>query len=139
MKRTLLLTTGAAACLVLGAGVGALSARYYSLVSDYPYVMALHRIIADNADIPPLATLELLDLYQAKVRQQINCLGSPRFWRQELVQAELRRYILLSRLSCSDAAEEALRHAAMLQERSSSPTETQVELLRKAAERVYGK
>ena len=58
-------------------------------------------------------------------------------WNQELVDINLRRYLVYSRDHRDDVAEQMLVRAATLFKKSGTPTKDELEILRKVAVSAY--
>ena len=86
----------------------------------------------------PQTTLQLLDMYEAEVRKQMSPLGYARFdWRQELVDINLRRYIVYSSEHRDDVAEQMLVRAATICKKDVPPTNDDIDFFRKVAIKAY--
>lgn len=87
---------------------------------------------------PPKTTLELLDVYEDDVRKQMSPIGSPGLiWNEELLEINLRRYILYSAEHRNDVAEQILVQAATIRKKGATPTKGDIEFLRALALRLY--
>jgi hypothetical protein len=125
--------------LVVGMGFGAFASQYWVLLDDFPRVMNLNVAITEGLNsVPPATGLRLLDVYEGWVRRQTLWIGSRKFWQQELVELELKRYVLYSNEDHPELADKALDRAVALRRHGTSSNGEDKEVLRQVAIRAYG-
>ena len=123
--------------LVIGGTVGYFRAYQVRLRAEWPYPLQLSFLATDSIGAAaPKITLRLLDLCEQKVREQMS-MPSQVDWNQELVDINLRRYLVYSRDHRDDVAEQMLVRAATLFKKSGTPTKDELEILRKVAVSAY--
>ena len=119
--------------------LGAFGSQYYSLVNDFPRTMNVRTVMVEAvASVPPPVALRLLALYEADVQRQAAWYQRRGLWQNELVQIQLRRYILHTKENHAELAESALVQAANMQKGGSPATTEEIEVLREVAIRAYG-
>jgi hypothetical protein len=123
--------------LVLGWIAGFISAYHLRLRAEWPLPLQLSFVATDSiGSAAPQITLRLLDLCEEKVREQMS-IPSQVDWNQELVEINLRRYLVYSRDHRDDVAEQMLVRAATLFKKGGTPTNDDLEMLRKVAVSAY--
>jgi hypothetical protein len=134
-----------ALCLFAGAVGGAIASalflQHITLLNDFSRTMQVRFLAADSMtgvssrDI----TLRLLDMYENGIRRQIeSSSGSKPDWEQELIDINLRRYVLLSADHREASAEQAIISAARIKSKGQAPAQTDVEFCKQLADRLYG-
>jgi hypothetical protein len=119
--------------------LGSLGSQYYALGNEFHRTMNLRAALVEAlGSVQPSVALRLLDSYEPDVRRQMVWYEHSGFWRNELVQIELRRYLLYTRENQPDLAEKALARAADIQRQGAPSTPEDVEILKQVAVRLYG-
>jgi len=128
-------------CLSIGMITGALISQHIALENDFSRTMQLRLLAGDSmtAGSPHKITLRLLDLYENGIRRQTSSFASNKFdWQQELMDIELRRYVIFSADHNENSAGQALVNAAKIRNKGQSATDKEVDFCKQLAERLYG-
>jgi hypothetical protein len=128
--------------LFIGLAVGGISAfaisQRINVLNEFPRTMNLRLIASESmASGAHKTTLQLLDMYENAVRRQMSSLGHSKFdWQHELIEIDLRRYIIYSNAKQTDLAEKAVVRAATLRKHR-SPTDEEIEFERQLSKRLF--
>lgn len=139
LRRHVIRVTCVAAGLAAAGAIGFSLARRNDLLNDFASAMQLRLVLADlKGSAAPQTTLQLLDIYEAEVRKQMSPLGCPNLdWKQELIEINLRRYIVHSDEHRDEVAEQMLVRAATIFKNGVTPTKQDIDFFRGVAIKAY--
>lgn len=139
-KQTLVSAISVLVGLAVGAISGALISQNIALHNDFPRTMQLRAMVIASMDntSPQEITLQLLDLYENGIRRQTSSLDPGKLdWQNELMEVNLRRYIVRRTEQQENLAEQAIIAAATIRKKGQAPTAEDIEFCKQLANRVY--
>ncbi len=139
-KQTLMPAISLLVGLAVGAISGALVSQDIALHNDFPRTMQFRAMVIDSMTNPSPhdITLRLLDLYENGIRRQTSSRDPGKLdWQHELMEVNLRRYIVRTAEHQENLAEQAIIAAATIRKKGQTPTPEDIEFCRQAATRLF--